>query len=79
MLKIIVILVRATFAALVFTVASDITIKDLIGEIRYPFRVQRISIVGLVLVPAVTAVICKFFNVDIIVMAVVLVAAGGSG
>ena len=73
------IFVRATFAALVFTVALDITAKDLFGEIRHPFRLLRISFVSVVLVPAVTAVIFKLFNADIVVTVIALVAAGAPG
>jgi len=77
--KLIDILVRTTFAALVFTLASDITIKGILSEIKQPLRLLRISLVSVVLVPAVTAVIFKFFNANIVVTVIALVAAGAPG
>jgi len=73
------IFVRVTFSALVFTVASDITVKDLFDEIRRPLRLVRISLVSTVLVPAVTVVIFKLFNADIVVTVIALIAAAAPG
>lgn len=79
LVKLIEILVHATFPAVVFMISSDITFKDLLAEVRRPFRLLRISIVSILAVPVATAFIFKLFNADIVVTGIALVAAMAPG
>ena len=78
-IKLFEILVHAVFPALVFTLCSNITLKNLLDEIRRPSKLLRISAVSILVIPAVTAVIFKVFNADIVVTAIALIAAIAPG
>ena len=78
-IKFVEILVHAAFPAVVFTICSNITFKDLLGEIKYPSKLLRISIVSILAVPVVTAVIFKLFNSDIVITGIALIAAIAPG
>ncbi len=78
-IKFIEILVHAVFPAVVFTICSEITLRDLLAEIRHPSRLLRISLVSLLAVPVVTAVTFKVFGADMVVTAIALVAAMAPG
>ncbi len=78
-IKLIEILVHAAFPAVVFTICSGITLRDLLGEIRHPSRLIRISLVSLLAVPVATAVTFKFIGADMVVTGIALVAAMAPG
>ncbi|MDD5440047.1 MAG: hypothetical protein PHS37_07665 [Candidatus Omnitrophica bacterium] len=77
--KIIEILSRAAFPAVVFTIASNITFKELVDELKSPSRLIRMSIVCLLVVPVVTIITFKFFRADIVVTGIALIAAIAPG
>lgn len=77
--KFIELLAHMAFPAVVFTICSNITFKELLGEIRHPVRLLRISVICLLAVPAITAVTFKFLKADLVVTGIALISAIAPG
>ncbi|MEI8348679.1 MAG: hypothetical protein WCI77_00860 [Candidatus Omnitrophota bacterium] len=67
------------FPAIVFTISSRITLRDVLGELKRPVLLVKILLVGCVFVPLVTAGVLRLFNLPRIVAAIILVASIAPG